>query len=226
MIQFLRRRLLSKIGLILTIVGLGLVGGYFGFILYAEGDLEEMNQIVAMSPAPTATAELTVSPTEGPATPEQPTATPTPEAPAPSALRIVIPAINVDAPVVEVGILQKDGKSVWETADHAVGHHSNSLRPGEGGNIVMSGHIRHPREGNVFARLPDIPGMLERGEVVTVTLYTADAQYDYRVVETKVVEPTELSVLDPTPEETLTLITCVPDWVFDHRLVVICKRTA
>jgi LPXTG-site transpeptidase (sortase) family protein len=30
--------------------------------------------------------------------------------------------------------------------------------------------------------------------------------------------------MDPTPDETLTLITCVPDGIYDHRLVVQAKR--
>jgi LPXTG-site transpeptidase (sortase) family protein len=39
-----------------------------------------------------------------------------------------------------------------------------------------------------------------------------------------VVTPDHLEVMEPTPEETLTLITCVPDGVYSHRLVVTARR--
>ncbi len=44
-----------------------------------------------------------------------------------------------------------------------------------------------------------------------ITLTTLDGEYVYRVVSVKIVEPTDVSVLDPSPNEnTLTLVTCYP----------------
>jgi sortase A len=39
---------------------------------------------------------------------------------------------------------------------------------------------------------------------------TARGTFDYRVVRTQIVEPDDLSVLEPTPVRSLTLVTCYP----------------
>jgi LPXTG-site transpeptidase (sortase) family protein len=134
--------------------------------------------------------------------------------------RIIIPAIEVDSRVVELGIIFEDGEWQWERPVHAVGHLKGTADPGQTGNIVMSGHISSPirGEGQVFKRLPEI----KVDDVVV--LYTPIRAFAYQVVAKKVVLPTELSVLKPTPDETLTLITCVPDYIYSHRLIVTAKR--
>jgi sortase A len=133
------------------------------------------------------------------------------------AVRISIPSIDVDAPVVELGTIRNEkGELVWETAKHAVGHHIGTANPGDRGNVVMSGHISSPvkREGNVFSRLPE----LQVGEAVVIQ--TAGETYYYRISDRRVVDPSEISVMNPTATPVLTLITCFPDWVYSHRLVV------
>ena len=133
--------------------------------------------------------------------------------------RILIPRVGIDAKIVPVDTkFDKDGNWVWETAAFAVGHHRGTANPGQRGNIVLSGHISSPNEGAVFKRLPEVA--VGDG----VILRTAEQDYLYRVVSTVVVEPTNLEAVKPTPDETLTLITCVPDGVYTHRLVVTAKR--
>ena len=83
--------------------------------------------------------------------------------------------------------------------------------------MVLSGHISSPNEGAVFHRLPD----LKVGEGVIVG--TDERQYLYRVVDRKVVTPDEVSVMEPTPDSTTTLITCFPDGIYSHRLVVTAR---
>ncbi len=142
-------------------------------------------------------------------------AIPRPELPT----RLVIPAIALDARVVEVGIVIEDGKPVWETAAFAVGYHRGTALPGEKGNTVMAGHISSPvsHKGDVFRRLPE----LRIGDRVEV--YTAARRVTYEVMEIRVVSPTAVEVMDPTPDATLTLITCYPDRVYTQRLVVVAK---
>jgi len=135
----------------------------------------------------------------------------------PPAVRISIPSIDVDAPVVELSTIRNEkGELVWETAKHAVGHHMGTAHPGDRGNVVMSGHISSPvkGEGNVFSRLPE----LQVGEAVVVQ--TAGETYRYRISDRRVVDPSEISVMNPTAAPILTLITCFPDWIYSHRLVV------
>ncbi len=146
---------------------------------------------------------------------EQLSTIPRPELPT----RLVIPAIALDTRVVEVGIVIEDGKPVWGTAAFAVGYHRGTALPGEKGNTVMAGHISSPvsHKGDVFRRLPE----LRIGDRVEV--YTAERRLTYEVTEIRVVSPTAVDVMDPTPDATLTLITCYPDRVYTKRLVVVAK---
>jgi sortase A len=129
--------------------------------------------------------------------------------------RLLIPNIDLDAKVVPVGTKTDDqGRVLWETAPFAVGHHKGSGMPGETGNVVLSGHISSPREGAIFHDLPH----LETG--MSVIVATLDRQYLYTIVETRVVTPDAVEVLDPTDQAIITMLTCVPDGIYSHRLVV------
>jgi len=134
------------------------------------------------------------------------------------ARRVVIPTIGLDTKVIQLGTtLDRKGQIAWETAPFADGQHKGLAGPGQNGNMVLSGHISSPNEGAVFHHLPD----LKPGEGVIVS--TEERQYLYRVVEVQTVTPDQVSVLDPTPDPTLTLITCVPDKIYSHRLVVTAR---
>lgn len=124
-----------------------------------------------------------------------------------AATRIVIPAIGVDAPVVE--------GDDWEQLKKGVGHHISSANPGERGNCVLSGH--NDVFGEVFRRLED----LELEDEVIV--YTGVQPYRYVVKTKRIVEPTDVSVMYPTTKPVLTLITCHPYLVDTHRLVVVAE---
>jgi LPXTG-site transpeptidase (sortase) family protein len=129
--------------------------------------------------------------------------------------RLQIPGIDLDAKVVPVGTKTDDqGRVLWETAAFAVGHHKGSGLPGESGNIVLSGHISSPREGAIFTKLPQVAA----GD--GIILSTTDRQYLYVVVDTKVVTPDAVEVLDSSDQAIVTMITCVPDGIYSHRLVV------
>jgi LPXTG-site transpeptidase (sortase) family protein len=43
------------------------------------------------------------------------------------------------------------------------------------------------------------------------------------VVDVRTVTPDDVSVLDESPDPTVTLITCVPDGIYSHRLVVTAR---
>jgi sortase A len=129
--------------------------------------------------------------------------------------RLVIPSISLDTRVVGIGV-QSDrlGNLVWETAAFAVGHHQGSANPGQIGNVVLSGHISSPNEGAVFRRLPQLK--IDDG----FAIITAQQSFLYRVRDVRVVTPSAVEVLDATDRAVATLITCVPDGVYSHRLVI------
>lgn len=133
--------------------------------------------------------------------------------------RLMIPSIGVDTKVIELGThYNSSGQLVWDTAPFAAGHHIGTANPGEPGNVVISGHISSLYEGDVFKRLPEI----NVGDGVVIE--TSDQDYVYQVVEKKVVEPTQIDVINSTGVQEVTLITCVPDGVYTQRLIVTAKR--
>jgi sortase A len=129
--------------------------------------------------------------------------TPGPE----QAIRIQIPALNVDAPVV-----QGDG---WEQLKKGVGQHIGSANPGQNGNIVLSAH------DDVYGELFRYLDKLVPGD--RVVLYTQQRQYVYIITSTIIVEPTQVDVMAPTADPTVTLISCYPYLVNKQRIVVFAK---
>jgi len=120
------------------------------------------------------------------------------------AIRIQVPAINVDAPIV-----QGDG---WEQLKKGVGQHIGSANPGQEGNLVLTAH--NDVFGEIFRRLDE----LKKGDQITV--YTNQRAYIYIVTGSEIVMPTEVEVMSPTPQETITLISCYPYRVDNKRIVI------
>ena len=132
---------------------------------------------------------------------------PIPTAGVEQAVRILIPSIDVDAPVV-----QGDG---WEQLKKGVGQHIGSTNPGQQGNLVLAGH--NDVYGEIFRFLEN----LKPGDQIII--YTQLRQYVYTVSETQIVEPTQVEVMTPTTEPTVTLISCYPYLVDNKRIVVFGK---
>ena len=118
---------------------------------------------------------------------------------------IFIPALWVEpAPVV-----QGDG---WEQLKRGVGQHIGSANPGARGNLVLSAH--NDIYGERFRDLDQ----LSPGDEILVS--TASFEFTYRVTSISIVEPTDVSVMDPTERRTITLISCYPYMVDKQRIVV------
>lgn len=132
-----------------------------------------------------------------------PVPTPGPE----QAVRIQVPAIHVDAPVV-----QGDG---WEDLKKGVAQHIGSSNPGKKGNLVLSGH------NDIFGEIFRYLDKLKPGD--EIILLTNQRSYTYLVVDTKIVESTDVYVMAPTEQPTVTLISCYPYLVDKQRIVVSAK---
>lgn len=203
----------------LLLVELGALLGLIGVVVVSFYNLRLLNREVVQTRGQGATATpvallpgSSFPPTSEMPAPYQhlvqgltpiPIPTPGPE----QATRIVIPAIDVDAPVVE-----GDG---WEELKMGVGHHIGSANPGERGNMVVSGH--NDVFGEVLRRL----GELMPGDEIIV--YAGETPYRYLMREKRIVEPDEVSVMEPTTKATMTLVTCYPYLIDTHRLVVIAE---
>ncbi len=165
-------------------------------------------------------------PTTSPTAPEPAAPDRAPEIP----LRIIIPAINLDAPVQPVKlIVSRNGRTAeWGVpAGRTSGWHSTSARLGEPGNLVLNGH--HNIRGRVFARVKDLQPLdqiIVIGERRKVT---------YEVVERKLLlergQPLAVRIenaqwIMPTEDTRLTLVTCWPPTDNSHRLIVIARPVA
>lgn len=135
--------------------------------------------------------------------------------------RILIPIIGVDSPVNELSIIDLGDSRAYETPKNVVGHIPKTSNPGEAGNSWFFGHLESPirGEGNVFQNLPQVPGYLNNGDPVYITLETGDGEYLYQVSATQVVHQDDLELYD-SDESTITLVACVPRLVYDHRILV------
>ena len=100
-----------------------------------------------------------------------------------------------------------------ETLKYSVGHFSDTAMPGQKGNFCVIGH-RSYTYGEFFNRLDEIE---ENDEIIVE--YNGK-EFKYKVTEIKVVKPEEVSVLNQSEEEEITLITCTPIRVGSHRLII------
>jgi sortase A len=175
----------------------------------------EFNDIIATAPAPT-TVPTTVTTTgaTAPAT-TVPTTTTLPLSSTPPAqvkqgdplARIEIPKIGVDK-IVVAGVSLSDLRK-------GPGLYPFSALPGQIGNAAIAGH--RTTYGAPFFRVDE----LAAGDEIILT--TVSGTFRYLVTEIKVVKPTDFSVLDPTPDATLTLTSCNPRYSSRQRIVVKAK---
>ncbi len=121
--------------------------------------------------------------------------------------RLRIPSIGVSVMVV-----QGDGSG---ELSRAAGHIPGTALPGKSGNVGIAAH-----RDTFFRPLKSIrPGD-------AIELSSLNGTWNYRVVSTKVVDPTDVKVLYPTGKDTLTLVTCFPFYYIGHapkRFIVVAR---
>lgn len=197
------------------------------FAPFGAGGGDEVALAETMPPTATATPRPTMTPLPT-ATALAPT--PTPVDVWPPAARpptwIKAPAIDLDAPVVEIGFkttyIGDTPVTEWQLPANAAGFHRDTAYPGNPGNTVLSGH--NNIQGEVFRYLVD----LEPGD--EVFLYVGDTVYRYVVSSKEVIPekgmPAEVRIANaqriaPGGEERLTLVTCWPYTGNSHRVIVV-----
>lgn len=134
---------------------------------------------------------------------------------------LLIPSLDISTPVI-ANVDGKNKETYFKALQGGVAHFDGTAKPGEGSNIFIFGHSSYylwdpGKYKSIFINLEDI----KIGD--EISLWYQKKEYKYKVTETKVVEPTDVSVLKPTPEEQLTLMTCVPPGTAEKRLIVIAK---
>lgn len=121
--------------------------------------------------------------------------------PAPRAApRIGAPLAELSIPRVGLSAIVLHG-SDEHTLRRGVGHIENTPLPGEAGNVALAGH-----RDSFFRPLKNV----QVGD--DIVLATPEDRVHYRVSSTSVVSSREVSVIAPTKNATLTLVTCYPFW--------------
>jgi sortase A len=145
--------------------------------------------------------------------------------------RILIPSINLDAPITAADRveIQINGKRYvqWAAPEYfAVGWHQSSAGLGSPGNTVFNGH--HNIYGEVFKDLENI----EQGDIIF--LFSEGENYIYQVTVKRILEERAQSLevrlknaewIQLTSDERITLVTCWPYTNNTHRLIVVAKPT-
>lgn len=146
-------------------------------------------------------------------------------------LHLLIPSIQLNTPVVPVGLrtIEIDGRPqlIWDTAQNNVGWHAGSGPPGRPGNTVLAGHSNGASE------------ILRNLEYTTlgdsIYVQTEQGWYQYQITQKLILqekgEPLEVRLANaqwilPTEDERLTLVTCWPYPEATHRLLVIAHLSS
>lgn len=127
-----------------------------------------------------------------------------------------VPAWGYDyARPISEGISRRDVLDV-----RGIGHYPRTALPGEWGNFSVAAH--RTTFGKPFHRIEE----LEVGDVIVIR--TEGTWYVYRVTETHIVSPTDVSVIAPQPHDRsalpdgryITLTTCHPMYSATKRYIV------
>jgi len=122
-----------------------------------------------------------------------------PRVPEPPPVGSLIGRLEISRLGLRVIVLQGDSAQVLR---RAVGHLPDTNLPGEAGNVALAGH-----RDTFFRPLRGV----RPGDVIT--LETPSTAFQYQVVWTRTVPPTDVQVLRSTEARELTLVTCFP---FDY----------
>ncbi len=120
----------------------------------------------------------------------------------------------IEIPKIDVSKYVGEGVGV-EDLKNGPGHYPGTPLPGEKGNAAIAGH--RTTYGAPFYDLDQ----LDPGDPIFVT--TAAGRFRYDVVDQKSVSPDSVYVLDPTPDDRLTLTTCNPKFSAAERLIITAK---
>jgi sortase (surface protein transpeptidase) len=116
-----------------------------------------------------------------------------------------IPRVGVNADVAQLGV-QEDGTLEAPATGEVVGWYQSSARPGQVGNMVVSGHVDWEKRSAVFASL----ATLAPGDTIDVVAEDGE-RYSYTVEWVREVESANAplgDILGPTTDRWLTAITC------------------
>jgi LPXTG-site transpeptidase (sortase) family protein len=133
---------------------------------------------------------------------------------------VEIPKIGLSAPVT-ANVNGDDKKEYELSLTEGLAHYKGTSLPGEKSNIFIFGHSSSDTDSGPYAKIFSKLNNLTNGDKIMV--YYKSKKYEYTVVEKKIVTADDLSPLNLTDSEQLTLMTCWPIGTNEKRLIVIAK---
>jgi LPXTG-site transpeptidase (sortase) family protein len=142
-------------------------------------------------------------------------------------VRVIIPAISVNAPLMQVGLTKDRAVQMPPLNDHNLaGWYKYSVTPGQAGSSLIAGHVDSSTGPSVFFRLKE----LHKGDTVqvrradgTLVTFTVDGVQ----VASKTAFPTQ-AVYQNTSYPSLRLVTCGGpfDYSSGHYLdnIIVCAH--
>ena len=128
---------------------------------------------------------------------------------------IQIPKLGIIAPLK----INVDPTNIIESLKTGVSQYNNTAKPGQIGNSVIVGHSSDfPWSDGKYKNIFSLLDKLVIGDQIIVPF--GNDKYIYEVSDSRVVKPTELSVLRKTDIPTLTLLTCYPVGTTRNRLII------
>lgn len=138
--------------------------------------------------------------------------------------KVIIPKINLEIPIV-YDLADNSEATIQKGLENGVIHYPTTPRPGQKGNAAYFGHSSN----NIFnkGKYKFAFVLLHKLEVGdTYYLTYNDTVYSYKVIDKKIVAPSQTEVLDSVPGQvaTSTLITCDPPGTSLNRLVIVGQQ--
>lgn len=126
--------------------------------------------------------------------------------------KIIIPKMGVDSEILEGNNEEVLWRGIWRMPIGST--------PSAGGNTIITAHryLHRPPSPKTFYLLDK----LQSGDIIT--LYWEGEKYEYKVSDTKIIEPDDLTILHNTASDRLTLFSCTPLFTSQQRLVVIAEK--
>lgn len=141
--------------------------------------------------------------------------------------KMIIPKINVDAPIVmNVGPTNDEQLKAMANGIAHVRYPGASSEPGQVGNTVFSAHSSSDWTDSGAYKFIFV--QLERLAIDDVVYINYNSKrYSYKVYDTKVVSPKDIAALNYTgTEPVITLITCTPLGTANQRLLIFAKQVS
>jgi sortase A len=186
----LLRSSLHVLEVVLLVVGLG-AGGWFVFV-QADAAVANHRDRARLRAMTAAAADVRSTP-------------------ASHRVPAVVPPVAPGAPIGELSLARVGISTVVRQGDSdeilrlGAGHIPGTALPGQAGNIGIAGH-----RDTIFRALRHV----HAGDLIS--LATPAGHFQYQVVWTRTVAPTDVGVLAPTTRHALTLVTCYPFYFVGH----------